>query len=180
FCPVPPLTAFTFSVRLTLRGRDMQTGIVMSCPNKPTASLTERLEDARGQEYWRCLEELADTPEFRARLEREFPQAASVWDGSVSRRRFLSLMGASLALAGVTGCAQQAPRGRILPYVRQPEEFVPGRPLYFATAMPLAGFANGGLLVESHLGRPTKVEGNPLHPGSPKPVNSPEHAAYGP
>src|SRR5262249_21513904 len=72
------------------------------------------------------------------------------------------------------------PRGRILPYVRQPEEFVPGRPLYFATAMPLAGFANGGLLVESHLGRPTKVEGNPLHPGSPKPVNSPEHAAYGP
>src|SRR5262249_12526033 len=103
---VPPLTAFTFSVRLTLRGRDLKTGIVMSCPNKPTASLTERLESARGQEYWRCLEELADTPEFRARLEREFPQAASVWDGSVSRRRFLALMGASLALAGVTGCAQ--------------------------------------------------------------------------
>src|SRR5262249_42536868 len=82
----------------------------------------------------------------------------------VSRRAFLKLMGASLALAGVTGCTRQPPE-KIVPYVRQPEGLVPGKPLFFATAMTLGGAA-AGLLVESHEGRPTKVEGNPLHPGS--------------
>jgi len=75
------------------------------------------------------------------------------------------LMGASLALAGLSGCGARPPTGKIVPYVRQPEQLVPGKPLFFATAMPLNGGAIG-LLVESHEGRPTKVEGNPLHPAS--------------
>src|SRR5256712_13988459 len=73
-------------------------------------------------------------------------------------------MGASLALAGLSACTSR-PTGTIVPYVRAPEEIVPGKPLFFATAMSLGGFATG-LLVESHLGRPTKVEGNPDHPAS--------------
>ena len=81
----------------------------------------------------------------------------------VARREFMRLMGASLALAGAT-CTRQ-PEEKILPYARSPEETIPGQPLYFATAMTLGGYAQG-LLVESHEGRPTKVEGNPRHPAS--------------
>ena len=73
-------------------------------------------------------------------------------------------MGASLALAGMTACTRQ-PTEHIMPYVRQPEELIPGRPLFFATAMTLNGVANG-VLVESHEGRPTKIEGNPEHPAT--------------
>ena len=118
----------------------------------------------RGPEYWRSLDELADTPEFREALHREFPEGASELLDPVSRRTFAKLMGASLALAGVTACTRQ-PAERIVPYVKQPEELVPGRPLYYATAMPMAGYA-APLLVESHEGRPTKIEGNPDHPVS--------------
>ena len=107
-----------------------------------------------------------DTPEFQEMLHREFPDQASEWTDPVTRRQFLSLMGASLALAGLNGCSTQpAPREKIMPYVRQPESMVPGKPLYFATSMPLAGVATG-VLVESHEGRPTKIEGNPSHPAS--------------
>ena len=81
-----------------------------------------------------------------------------------NRRNFLKLMGASLAMAGITACTKQ-PRETIVPYVRQPEDFVPGLPLYYATAMQMGGVGTG-LLVTSHLGRPTKVDGNPDHPGS--------------
>src|SRR5207253_11216209 len=91
----------------------------------------------------------------------EFPSAIEAIADPVARRTFLRLMGASLALAGVTGCTRQPPE-KIVPYVRQPEELIPGRPLFFATAMPIGGVATG-LLVESHEGRPTKIEGNPLH-----------------
>ena len=125
-------------------------------------AIRARLEQARGAEYWRSLEELAGSPAFQEALHREFPQGASELTDPVSRRTLLKLMGASLALAGVTACTRQ-PAEQIFPYVRQPEEIVPGRPLFFATAMPLAGYASG-LLVESHEGRPTKVEGNPEHP----------------
>ena len=84
----------------------------------------------------------------------------------LSRRQFLTLMGASLALAGLSGCSvQPAPSGELVPYVHPPEEVVPGKPLFFATAMTLGGAAVG-LLVESHMGRPTKIEGNPDHPAS--------------
>jgi molybdopterin-containing oxidoreductase family iron-sulfur binding subunit len=117
-----------------------------------------------GPDFWRSLEEYADTPEFAEQLGREFPQYASEWDAGVSRRRFLELSGASLALAGLTACVKQ-PREGLVPYVKQPEEVIPGRPLFFATASTLSGYATG-ILVESHTGRPTKVEGNPEHPAS--------------
>jgi len=122
--------------------------------------------DSEGRRYWRSLEEFLDTPAFQDMLHREFPDQASEWTDPVTRRRFLMLMGASLALMGLNGCSTQpAPREKIMPYVRQPEAIVPGKPLYFATAMPLAGVATG-ILVESHEGRPTKIEGNPSHPAS--------------
>src|SRR5450631_1020508 len=120
-----------------------------------------------GPDFWRSLEEYAGTPEFEEMLGREFPQHASEWNGDddgVSRRRFLELSGASLALAGLTACVKQ-PREGLVPYVKQPEELVPGRPLFFATGFTLGGYATG-ILVESHTGRPTKVEGNPQHPAS--------------
>ena len=126
--------------------------------------LRGRVEGTRGREYWRSLEALAGSPEFQQYLHREFPENASEWLDPVGRRGFLKLMGASLALAGVSACTRQ-PDEMIVPYVRQPEELVPGTPLFFATAMPLGG-AGVGLLVESHEGRPTKVEGNPDHPSS--------------
>jgi molybdopterin-containing oxidoreductase family iron-sulfur binding subunit len=113
---------------------------------------------------WRTLDELADDPAFAERLENEFPSAIEAISDPVARRTFLKLMGASLSLAGLTACTRQ-PAETIVPYVRQPEDLVPGRPLFFATAMALGGVATG-LLVESHEGRPTKIEGNPLHPGS--------------
>ncbi|HMA28935.1 MAG TPA: TAT-variant-translocated molybdopterin oxidoreductase, partial [Thermoanaerobaculia bacterium] len=117
-----------------------------------------------GPDFWRSLEEYAGTPEFAEELGREFPRFASEWDSGVSRRRFLELSGASLALAGLTACVKQ-PREGLVPYVKQPEEVVPGRPLFFATASTLSGYATG-ILVESNTGRPTKVEGNPEHPAS--------------
>ncbi|HEU4700086.1 MAG TPA: 4Fe-4S dicluster domain-containing protein [Gemmatimonadales bacterium] len=93
----------------------------------------------------------------------EFPPGADQPPEGMSRRAFLELMGAALALAGASGCFRQ-PREKILPYVVQPE-LTPGVPRYYATAMELDGYATG-LLVESHDGRPTKVEGNPDHPAS--------------
>ncbi len=122
--------------------------------------------DSQGRRFWRSLEEYLDTPEFHEMLHREFPEQASEWTNPLTRRRFLTLMGASLALMGLNGCSTQpAPREKIMPYVRQPEGIVPGKPLYFATAMPLGGVVTG-VLVESHEGRPTKIEGNPSHPAS--------------
>jgi len=120
------------------------------------------LEKSHGREYWRSLEDLAQTDAFQDLMHREFPRYASEWEDGDSRRNFIKLMGASLALAGLTACTRQ-PTELINPYVRQPEELVPGRPLFFATAMPL-GASSTGLLVESHEGRPTKIEGNPDHP----------------
>jgi MoCo/4Fe-4S cofactor protein with predicted Tat translocation signal len=124
----------------------------------------EKLASADGPEFWRSLEELAGSREFQEQLHREFPKGASEWLDPVSRRGFLRLMGASMALAGLTGCTKQ-PLEPIVPYVRQPEELIPGRPLYFATAMTLGGYGKA-LLVESHEGRPTKIEGNPEHAAS--------------
>ncbi|HSG40734.1 MAG TPA: TAT-variant-translocated molybdopterin oxidoreductase, partial [Thermoanaerobaculia bacterium] len=127
----------------------------------------EQLREKRGPEFWRSLDELAATPEFMDLVHREFPRQASEWvdtkDG-VSRRGFLQLASASLALAGLTGCTKQ-PLEKIVPYVRQPEQIIPGKPLFFATALTFNGFATG-VLAESHIGRPTKIEGNPDHPAS--------------
>ena len=128
------------------------------------ARIRSRLAKADGPTYWRSLEELADTPEFQELLHREFPENASTFTDPVGRRQFLKLMSASLALAGVGACTRQ-PAETIIPYVRQPEELVPGKPLFYASAMPFGGYASP-VLVESHEGRPTKVEGNPDHPAS--------------
>jgi molybdopterin-containing oxidoreductase family iron-sulfur binding subunit len=113
---------------------------------------------------WRSLEELSDGEDFRKFLDAEFPEAAQAWADPLSRRELLRLMGASIALAGFSACTR-APAEQIVPYVRAPEEFVPGRPLFFATAMTMSGFARA-VIVESHMGRPTKIEGNPDHPAS--------------
>jgi len=121
-------------------------------------------QEGDGKRYWRSLEEMADTPEFQEFMLREYPQQAEVWDDPVERRTFLKLMGASLALAGLSGCVAQPPES-IVPYVRQPEEEVPGKALFFATAMTMCGVGTG-LLVKSNEGRPTKIEGNELHPDS--------------
>ncbi len=123
-----------------------------------------QLESRQGRRRWRSLEELAETEEYKDFLHHEFPYPAEKASGGISRRNVLRLMGASAALAGLTACTK-LPTEKIVPYVRPPEEFVPGKPLFYATSMPFGGVANG-LLVESHLGRPTKAEGNPEHPGS--------------
>jgi molybdopterin-containing oxidoreductase family iron-sulfur binding subunit len=127
-------------------------------------AIRERLAQQQGKQFWRSLEELADTPEFQAYLHAEFPEQAAQTLDPVGRRTFLKLMGASLALAGVSACTRQ-PTEKVFPYVKAPELIVAGEPLYFATAMPLGGIATG-LLAESHMGRPTKLEGNPDHPAS--------------
>ena len=136
------------------------------CPSKrlELGEVRAQIERTKGPEFWRSLEELAGSPEFQEMLHREFPKGASDWVDEVSRRGFLKLMGASLALAGMTACTKM-PLEPIVPYVRQPEGVVPGLPMFFATATPLGGYASP-LLVESHLGRPTKIEGNDLHPAS--------------
>jgi len=136
----------------------------MSAESLDIKAIREKLQQAGGPQYWRSLESVAETPEFQEFLHREFPSNASEWTDPVGRRSFLKLMSASMALAGVSACTVQ-PTELIVPYVRQPEETIPGKPLFFATAMALGGVATG-LLVESHEGRPTKIEGNPDHPGS--------------
>src|SRR5215218_3816038 len=128
------------------------------------SAIRSRLAGSEGRLYWRSLGELADTAPFREYLHREFPEQASQWNDPKGRREFLKLMSASLALAGVSACVKQPPE-KIIPYVRQPEELVPGRPLFFATAIPFAGVA-APVLVETHEGHPTKIEGNPQHPAS--------------
>jgi molybdopterin-containing oxidoreductase family iron-sulfur binding subunit len=117
-----------------------------------------------GRGYWRSLDELQRTPEFLEFLHREFPERASELD-EPGRRDFLKVMGASLALAGLTSACTRQPEEKIVPYVKMPEEIVPGRPLFYATAVLDRGYAKG-VLVESHMGRPTKIEGNPQHPAS--------------
>src|ERR1044071_5245762 len=129
------------------------------------------VESARvGKKYWRSLEELADTPVFREVVAREFPQQAEEWNDPIERRTFMKLMGASLALAGLSGCVFQPPE-KIIPNVKQPEEQVPGKPLFYATPAPSCGAAVP-ILVRSNEGRPTKIEGNPDHPNN-KPAEVP-------
>src|SRR5882757_9231810 len=138
------------------------------CPTKKGTldldAARHRIAGTKGPEYWRSLEELAGSPDFQEMLHREFPKGASEWLDSVSRRGFLKLMGSSMALAGMTACTKQ-PLEPIVPYVRQPEEVIPGRPLFYASAFTLGGYATP-VLVESHMYRPTKIEGNDQHPAS--------------
>ena len=128
------------------------------------AAVRAKLEGKKGKHYWRSLEELADDPRFEEMLHREFPRHASELRPGVDRRAFLKVMGASLAFAGLAGCGVK-PEEKIVPYVRQPEGMILGVSQYYATTMTLGGSAIG-LLVETHEGRPTKIEGNPKHPAS--------------
>jgi Fe-S-cluster-containing hydrogenase components 1 len=128
-----------------------------------TLNLAEfRKRIGAGKEYWRSLDELS-RDDFDQVVESEFPQGALALDRGVDRRDFVKLMGASMALGGLAACNR--PAEKIVPYVRQPEGLIPGKPIFFATAMPISGYAYG-VLVESHMGRPTKIEGNPDHPSS--------------
>jgi molybdopterin-containing oxidoreductase family iron-sulfur binding subunit len=127
-----------------------------------TASLRQRFAGASPARFWRSLGELSGTPSFRVQLAREFPDIAARFGAATDRRTALKLLGASLLMAGVAAC--KAPVG-IAPYVDEPEAVVPGRPRFYATSVPIDGYAMG-VLAESHDGRPTKIEGNPLHPGS--------------
>ena len=126
--------------------------------------MRERLAGKSGQQYWRSLEELANEPGFQEILEDEFPQQSRPLRTPVDRRQFLLMTGASLALAGLSGC-RYLPQKKIVPYVEQPEDMILGKPIYYATSIPLSGYATG-VLVTSHEGRPTKLEGNPDHPAS--------------
>jgi len=136
----------------------------MTTPSPDLDAVRERLRGARGPQFWRSLDQLADTPAFRELVEREFPRGASEMADPFTRRTFLKLMGASLALAGVSACTYQ-PRENILPFDLQPQGRIPGVPLYYASAVTLGGYASG-VLVRSDDGRPTKIEGNPRHPAS--------------
>lgn len=140
----------------------------MKTPNTPgqidLAAIRSKLNGVQGQRYWRSLNELAETPEFREMLHREFPEGASEWEDGLSRRSFLKMAAASLALAGLTACTKQPVR-EILPYVKQPEELVLGEPLFYASTMQLGGYATG-ILAKSREGHPIKVDGNPEHPAS--------------
>jgi molybdopterin-containing oxidoreductase family iron-sulfur binding subunit len=133
---------------------------------KPAAmtleAVREKLKTVRGKKYWRSVDELANTPEFQAAVEKEFPGSPHAWGDDVSRRGFLKFMGASAALAGLAGCAKQ-PDEPIYPYIKQPEDLILGKPNYFATAHP---FVTGAvpLLVKSDQYRPIKIDGNPEHP----------------
>lgn len=131
---------------------------------KNFALLRDRILEKSGKDYWRSVEEFVDAPEFEEFVKREYPSQAEEWDDSFSRRNFIKIMGASLALAGLSGCVIQ-PSEKIVPYVSQPEEIIPGKALFFATAFTLGGIGVG-LLAKSNEGRPTKLEGNPEHPGS--------------
>jgi len=122
----------------------------------------EKLKGTSGKKLWRSIDELQNTPEFQEAVEREFPAAAQEWVDPISRRGFLKIMGASMALAGLAGCTKQ-PDEPIYPYVKAPEDLILGKPMYFATANPLPSGAVP-LLVKSDEFRPIKVDGNPDHP----------------
>ena len=118
-----------------------------------------------GRQYWRSLDQLADTPEFKQWLEREFPASASEPSDAISRRHFVKIMSASFLLGGVglTGCRR--PVETVQPFARMPEDYIYGVPQYYATALPTHGSAIP-LVVKSSDGRPTKIEGNAEHPDS--------------
>jgi MoCo/4Fe-4S cofactor protein with predicted Tat translocation signal len=133
-------------------------------PDVDIGALRHAARQGNTRRFWRGLEELAGTPEFRVNAQNEFPHGANDPGATLERRELLKVMAASAAFAGLTSCTK-LPMQRIVPYVRQPEQIIPGKPLFYATAVTLGGVASG-ILVESHMARPTKVEGNPDHPAS--------------
>jgi molybdopterin-containing oxidoreductase family iron-sulfur binding subunit len=144
------------------KGAQAENGTPMTLAPKTLAAVRAELKGVKGKKYWRSIDELANTDDFQAAVEREFPGSAQEWVDPVSRRGFLKLMSASMALAGLAGCTKQ-PDEPIYPYVKAPEDLVLGKPNYFATAHP---FVTGAVpvLVKSDQFRPIKVDGNPDHP----------------
>ncbi len=129
--------------------------------NDAAAALRARLAGQKGRAFWRSLDELADTPDFRAFLEAEFPSLAPTHNG-IDRRSMLKVMAASLALAGLSGCSSQ-PDETALPYVNAPESLILDKPKWYATAVTFAGYGQP-VLGKTINGRPIKLEGNPDHP----------------
>ena len=122
-----------------------------------------QLSNKKGKTYWRSLEELANSEAFEQTIRQEYPRQGSLLD-SLNRRDFLKVLGASLALAGLTACTPQA-NEKILPYTQPPEQLIPGKSTYYASTMVQDGYGKG-VLIETSMGRPIKVEGNPQHPDS--------------
>lgn len=125
--------------------------------------LRERVAGQHGPRYWRALEELVEDPELRRQLNEALPQLSAL-NPALDRRGFLRLLGASLALAGLSGCSGPPPQA-IVPWIRQPEGMPQSLPQFYATTLHRGGNV-AGVLVETHNGRPTKIEGNPVHPMS--------------
>jgi MoCo/4Fe-4S cofactor protein with predicted Tat translocation signal len=141
--------------------------VTQIAPAKMTlAEVHAKLDGKTGRRFWKNLDELAETPAFHELMKEEFPRQAGAgeWVDAVSRRGFLKVMGASLALAGLAGCTKQ-PDEPIFPYIKQPEDLILGKAMYFATAYP---FPTGAIpvLIKSDSFRPIKVDGNPEHPMS--------------
>jgi molybdopterin-containing oxidoreductase family iron-sulfur binding subunit len=133
-------------------------------PRLDLEAIRAKLAGQTGKRYWRSLEEVAEQPEFQLWMEDEFPNRSTILQ--INRRDLLKFMGASMALAGMSGCRSVfLPEDKVVPYVKQPEELVPGKALFYASSVLLAGYATG-VLVEQHEGRPTMLAGNPDHPGS--------------
>jgi molybdopterin-containing oxidoreductase family iron-sulfur binding subunit len=147
----------------------------MSDAHIPISQVTRVSKGASGAKpkFWRSLDELTESEDVKTWLHREFPEKASEFTDPEGRRQFLQLMGASVALAGLSSACTRQPAEAIVPYAKAPEVFIPGKPVYFATVLSTDGAAQG-VLVESHMGRPTKIEGNPDHPGS---LGSTDHLA---
>ena len=144
-------------------------GLRMSLNNdtpKPTSNeliqISVPLTQKAGKKYWRGLDELADTKEFREWVTKEFPGGVDMLEGS-SRRNVLKIMAASFGMAGLAACRR--PMEHVLPASRGIEDFVPGQAYFYSSVFQHAGEAMG-ILVETHDGRPTKIEGNPQHPYS--------------
>lgn len=128
------------------------------------ARLQGRMDAHDPRRLWQSWGEFEPTGDLRAWAASEFEASQSTTLNGSTRREFLQLMGAALVMAGAAGCSRP-PRGNVVPYVKAPEAQIPGKPAYYASAFVLGGFATG-VLVESHAGRPTKLEGNPDHPAS--------------
>src|SRR4051794_22682109 len=128
-----------------------------------------------GRDYWRRLQELADSPEFAEIVEREVPRFRAALDG-LDRRRFLQIMAAPMVLAALSGCGQEVDPRQIVPYVEQPPDLVPSVARYYTTAFTNAGYAEG-IRLRHTMGRPVKVEGNPLHPASLGAASAPMQAS---
>ncbi len=154
--------ADSFGIDAGVKTPAYEPGVATTAEPMTLVQIRQELKGVKGKRYWRSVDELANTPEFQAAVEKEFPGSPHAWGDEVSRRGFLKFMGASAALAGLAGCTKQ-PDEPIYPYIKAPEDLILGKPMYFATAHP---FVTGAvpLLVKTDQFRPIKIDGNPEHP----------------